>query len=108
MPAPGTPPLKQPKPEPEVRRATGVDPVTGEEVELPTWAAKASYYLRSRVTITLIGTALAMFGARIGFRPEEEETQQLLHHLDAIVVAVGWILALVFNIRRRWQPPVAK
>ena len=106
MPAPGvTPPQKQRRVEPQVRPATGINPSTGEEIELPGWAAKSSYYLRSRTTATLIATALLFFGAKIGFQPDEEETKQLVSSLDTIVVAVGWFLALFFNVKRRWQPP---
>jgi hypothetical protein len=104
MPAPGTTPPKK-RVEPQVRPATGINPSTGEDIELPTWAAQASYYLRSRTTVTLIGTALLFFGAKIGFQPDEEETKQLVSSLDTIVVATGWFLALFFNIRRRWTPP---
>ena len=105
MPAPGhTPPPKK-RVENQIKPATGINPSTGEEIELPTWAAQASYYLRSRTTVTLIATALMFFGAKIGFQPDEEETKQLVSSLDSVILAVGWLLALVFNIRRRWQPP---
>lgn len=105
MPAPGTTPPKK-RIEPQVRPATGINPSTGEELQLPTWAAQASYYLRSRVTLTLIATALAFIGTRINFQPDEEETKQLISSLDTIVVAVGWFLSLAFNVKRRWTPPV--
>ena len=72
---------------------------------LPTWAAQASYYLRSRVTITLVTTALAMFGARIGFEPDSAESEQLIQGIDTVVLSAGWLLALIFNIKRRWTPP---
>jgi len=105
MPAPGTPPPPKRRVEPQLKPATGINPSTGEEIELPGWAAQVSYYLRSRTTVTLIATALMFFGAKIGFQPDEEETKQLVSSLDSVILAVGWLLALVFNIRRRWQPP---
>lgn len=105
MPAPGTPPPAKRRVDPQIRPATGVNPSTGEEIVLPTWAAQASYYLRSRTTVTLLATALALLGAKIGFAPDEAETRQLVSSLDSVVLAIGWLLALFFNIRRRWQPP---
>lgn len=105
MPAPGTNPPPKRRVEPQIRRAIGINPSTGEDIELPTWASKASYYLRSRTTATLIATAFLFVGARIGFQPDEEETKQLIQNLDSLVLALGWLLALVFNIKRRWQPP---
>jgi len=105
MPAPGssTPPPRRTTP--QIKPASGVNPSTGEEIFLPTWASKVSYYLRSRVTLTLLGTAIAFFGAKVGFQPDEAETKQLLDSLDGILLGVGWLLALVFNVRRRWSPP---
>ena len=105
MPVPGTQPPAKPRSGPQIKPATGINPSTGEEIFLPTWAAKASYYLRSRVTITLLVTALTFFGAKVGFQPDEAETKQLVANLDGIVLGVGWLLALIFNVRRRWQPP---
>lgn len=105
MPAPGyTPPPKK-RVEPQIKPAVGVNPSTGEDIELPTWASKASYCLRSRTTVTLIATAFVFLGAKIGFQPDEAETKQLIDSLDGIVLGLGWLLALVYNIRRRWQPP---
>lgn len=104
MPAPGVTPPKK-RVEPQIKPATGINPSTGEDIELPSWASQASYYLRSRTTATLIATGFLFFGAKIGFQPDEEETRQLVSNLDSIVLAVGWFLALVFNIRRRWHPP---
>lgn len=105
MPAPGVTPPPRKRVEPQVRPATGINPSTGEEIELPTWAAQASYYLRSRTTVTLLAMGLAFIGTRLGFQPDEEETRQLVSSLDTIIVAVGWFLALFFNIKRRWTPP---
>lgn len=104
MPAPGAESPKR-RVANQVRPATGINPSTGEPIELPTWAAQASYHLRSRTTATLIGTALLFCGTKIGFSPDEEETRQLVASLDTVVLAVGWFLALVFNVRRRWLPP---
>lgn len=105
MPAPGSTPPAKHRTSPQIKPATGINPSTGEEIFLPTWAAKASYYLRSRVTITLLVTGLTFFGAKVGFQPDEEEAKQLVNSLDGIVLGVGWLLALIFNVRRRWQPP---
>ena len=104
MPAPGTTPPKK-RVEPQIKPATGINPSTGEDIELPSWASKVSYYLRSRTTVTLIATAFVFFGAKVGFQPDEAETKQLIDNLDGIVLGVGWLLALVFNIKRRWTPP---
>lgn len=105
MPAPGTPSPRKPASKPEIRPATGINPATGEDIFLPTWASKISYYLRSRVTVTLLLTGLGFFGAKIGFQAEEAEVRQIVDSVDGIVLAVGWLLALIFNIRRRWTPP---
>lgn len=107
MPAPGQPPPPK-RTTPQIKPAVGINPSTGEDIVLPSWAAQASYYLRSRVTITLIVTALGMFGAKIGFEPDKAESEQLINSLDGIILGVGWMLALVFNIKRRWVPPTIK
>lgn len=104
MPAPGSD-SKNKRVMPQIKPAVGVNPSTGEDIVLPTWAAQVSYYLRSRTTATLLSTAFLFLGAKIGFEADEEETKQLVSSLDSIVLAVGWFLALVFNIRRRWKPP---
>lgn len=105
MPAPGSTPPPRRAPEPETRRAIGLNPATGEEIELPRWGSKALYVLKSRTTLTLIMLAFTFFGSRIGFQPEEAEMRQLLDHSADILMGVLTALGIIFSIRRRWTPP---